>query len=69
MIFIIGTIFHFFYIINLTCNLNKFNKYNQVNISSYKIKYSDLLMYFDFFPVLFLDIINNLFLLTHMVIN
>ena len=52
--------FFFFYLINLICAsisiiifLNKFSKYNRVNVSSFEIKYLDLYPSLDFLSFIF----------------
>ena len=52
--------FLFFYLINLICAsisiiifLNKFSKYNRVNVSSFEIKYLDLYPSLDFLSFIF----------------
>jgi hypothetical protein len=48
--------------------INKLNKHNRINILSCRIKYFDQYMSW-FFSVLFLVIVNDFFLLTHMVLD
>jgi hypothetical protein len=51
--------------------INKFSKYNRINISSFKIKYLNLYLFLDFFSLLFIVIVYSCFfyLLTHIILD